>query len=476
MLLKHTLLYLPAQFLGPLIQFLSVIVWTHWLTPGEFGVLMLVTVTHELAFAVTLSGFTLYAVRHIPDAKDRSKRRQFYNTEATMLAVSGVFSVLAALVLLYIILDTPPSMLMVGATVLFFITRSINLHFADRVRADEQFGNYTLLQTIGPVFGFLLGMILMASFEATPRAVIAGYALAQLISVFIILPRAGFSLNFLNPDRQMIKDSIGYGLPLMIGGWLAWFSDHGIRFIVKYGLDVASVGLLSVPWGLGRRSAAFTANLVNAAAFPLAVKKLKEGSRSDAMEQLSINGAMLFGVLAPTIAGIWAINEILVKTLIDVRFQDVTISLLPIAILAGGFRYFRSHYPDQIFLLDGNTENYVRVDIFESISVLILCSIGLWSAGLWGAAFGAMLGVLVGTVVSFTYAIAPGGFKILWTDFARITLACLIMVMVLKLIALPVSVLGLVASILIGAGVYTLVLAPFYYAITKEVLQSNVFK
>ena len=258
MLLKHTILYLPAQFLGPLTQFLSVIVWTHWLSPAEFGVLMLVTVTHELAFAITLSGFTLYAIRHIPDATDAAKRRQFYNTEATMLAISGLVSMIVALVLLYVILDIMPTALMVGATLLFFVTRSVNLHYADRVRADEQFGNYTLLQVLGPVLGFVLGLLFVMNFEATPAAVIAGYALAQLIALTIVLPRAGYSLKFTNPNREMIKGALGYGGPIMLAAWLAWFSDHGIRFIVKYGIDLASVGLMSVPWGLGHRSAAFT--------------------------------------------------------------------------------------------------------------------------------------------------------------------------------------------------------------------------
>ena len=472
MLLKQTILYLPAQLFGPLIQFLSVIVWTHWLSPAEFGVLMLVTVTHELAYAITLSGFTLYAIRHMPDPRDAEQLRQFYNTEATMLAISSLFSILVALVLLYLVLDIMPTLLMVGATLLFFVTRSINLHYSDRVRADAQIVNYTLLQTIGPVFGFALGLFFMASFGASPQVVIAGYALAQLLSIFIVLPRAGYSLNVTNPNRQMIRDSIGYGLPIMLAGWLAWFSDHGIRFIVKYGLDLASVGLLSVPWGLGRRSAAFTANLVNAAAFPLAVKKMKEGSRTEAMEQLSMNGAMLFGVLAPTVAGIWSINELLVKSLIDIRFQEVTMALLPLSVIAGGLRYFRAHYPDQIFLLDGDTRKFLKIDMIESICVLAFCSFGLWAAGLWGAVAGAALGVFVGAVTSFAYAIAAGGFKIPWEHFGRIIMACVAMVLVLKVLNLPVSIGGLVAAIFIGGLVYMLVLAPFYYRETKEVLGS----
>lgn len=472
MLLKHTILYLPAQLLGPLTQFLSVIVWTHWLSPAEFGILMLVTVTHELAFTVTLSGFSLYAVRHIPDQDDAVRRRQFYNTEATMLGGSSLFSMAVALVLLYVVLDTPPSLLMVGATLVFFVSRSFNLHYADRVRADEQIGNYTLLQTVGPVMGFVLGMVFMAFYEASPQVVIAGYALAQIISMLIVLPRTEYSLKMTQPDMKMIKDAMDYGVPIMLSSWLAWFSDHGIRFIVKYGLGMASVGLLSVPWGLGRRSAAFTANLVNAAAFPLAVRKMKEGSRTGAMEQLSMNGAMLFGVLAPTVAGIWAINEVLVKSLIDERFQVVTMALLPISVIAGGLRYFRAHYPDQIFLLDGNTKEFLKIDIIESICVMAFCSFGLWFAGLYGAVVGATLGVFVGMMTSFFYAISAGGFRILWVHFGRIILACLAMVIVLKLIVLPISILGLIASILIGGLVYAIVLAPFYYRETKEVILS----
>ncbi len=468
LLIRHTILYLPAQLLGPLTQFLSVIVWTHWLTPAEFGVLILVTVTHELAFAVTLSGFSLYAVRHIPDKADAAGRRAFYNTEATALAVSSLFSVIVALILLYLVLDIAPGWLMVGGTLLFFITRSINLHLADRVRADEQILNYTLLQMIGPVMGFVLGLIFMASWEATPQAVIAGYALAQSLSILILLPRIGYSLTITRPDRQMIRDAVGYGVPIMLAGWLAWFSDHGIRFIVKYGLGLSAVGLLSVPWGLGRRSAAFTANLVNAAAFPLAVRKMKEGSRTGAMEQLALNGAMLYGVLAPTVVGIWSINELMVKSLIDIRFQEATIALLPLAVLAGGMRYFRAHYPDQIFLLDGTTRKFLRIDVIESVSILVLCSIGLWIGDLWGATAGATLGIFIGTVTSFAYAVASGGFLVMWGHMARISFACLAMALVLGLFSFPVTISGLVISIMVGGTAYVAALVPFYLNELKD--------
>ena len=54
MLLYQTLLYLPAQLLGPAFQLLAAVAWTHFLSPSEYGVLTLVIVTQELVFYLFL--------------------------------------------------------------------------------------------------------------------------------------------------------------------------------------------------------------------------------------------------------------------------------------------------------------------------------------------------------------------------------------------------------------------------------------
>ncbi len=89
-----------------------------------------------------------------------------------------------------------------------------------------------------------------------------------------------------------------------------------------------------------------------------------------------------------------------------------------------------------------------------------------------GAVAGATLGVFVGVVTSFIYAFAAGGFYIMWEHFARIIMACIAMVLALHLLTFPVTIVGLIGAILIGGTVFTLVLAPFYYRESKEVLAS----
>lgn len=61
MLLRHTLLYLPAQFVGPLCQLIAMIVWTHLVDEPTLGVLTLVTATHELLQIGLLAWWSQYA-------------------------------------------------------------------------------------------------------------------------------------------------------------------------------------------------------------------------------------------------------------------------------------------------------------------------------------------------------------------------------------------------------------------------------
>ena len=47
MLIRQTLLYLPAQLLGPLAQLAAIVLWTHWLDPNEFGLFTLAMAMQE---------------------------------------------------------------------------------------------------------------------------------------------------------------------------------------------------------------------------------------------------------------------------------------------------------------------------------------------------------------------------------------------------------------------------------------------
>src|ERR1700675_535202 len=104
MLLRHTLLYLPAQIVGPLFQLIAMIVWTHVVDEHTLGVITLITATHELLQIAFLTWWSQYALRFFGRYQDRGETLGFYRAENAVLLTSVVVqSIIIIAVLLYVI-------------------------------------------------------------------------------------------------------------------------------------------------------------------------------------------------------------------------------------------------------------------------------------------------------------------------------------------------------------------------------------
>ena len=62
---------------------------------------------------------------------------------------------------------------------------------------------------------------------------------------------------------------------------------------------------------------------------------------------MSVGGMLLFALLSPSTAGLAWISSSLVELTIAEPFRLMTITVLPLAMLASAIRNFRVHYPDQ---------------------------------------------------------------------------------------------------------------------------------
>ena len=96
MLFRQTLLYLPAQVLGPVFQFISIVAWTHFLIPTEMGLFALAAAMQELAYVATTVWFTLYTLRyHDPKGGDAARTR-FLDTETLVLIGASLATALVS--------------------------------------------------------------------------------------------------------------------------------------------------------------------------------------------------------------------------------------------------------------------------------------------------------------------------------------------------------------------------------------------
>src|ERR1700726_876725 len=462
MLLRHTLLYLPAQIVGPLFQLIAVIVWTHVVDEHTLGVITLITATHELLQIAFLTWWSQYALRFFGRYQDQGEALRFYRTENAVLLVSvTIQSIIVTAILLLVIAPDASSGLLI-ATVAYVITRTLNLYIGERARVRHHIWVYSIQQIVGPSAGFVVGLVLIRVIGQSAEWPLAGYALAQLVAAVIVLPKIGYGRSFWPLDREIVNHALHYGIPIVIGGALGWVGLNASRFIVNDMLGVAAAGLFAVGYGLGQRAAAVGSLLGTGAAFPLAVKSMEQSGSKVAMRQLADNSALLIAILAPSITGIFMLRAEIVHLLIAAPFQKVTLAVLPLSVLAGSIRALRAHFVDQTFLLHNRTRLMIVVAAIDAIVTVVLSLIFIRYWGLVGAAGATVVAALAAAIVSFAIAFSRFGLTLPLNHLVPIALATTAMAALLRHFPQAPSLIFLAGHIAAGAAVYVALLVLLY--------------
>ena len=471
MLLRQTILYLPAQIVGPLSQVAAAVVWTHWLAPGPYGVLTFLIASQDLVFFLCVSWWTQYTMRYLGGLADEARLR-FVRSEAAVLMFTMVMQALATL-LVFGILREPLEIGLVVSAIVCVLTRSMLTHLGERARTQGCIGVYTFGQAGGVLGAFLIALLAMATITATPEVVLWSYALAQGVTVVAMWRALGLPGSAALPDPAMLRAAFAFGGPLLLAGGLAWLGQNGIRVVVEQLAGAHALGLIAVGWGLGQRLAATLAMLVIAASFPLAVKSLHEGSRPEAYRRMSQSGLVLIGLVLPASIGLCLLAEPLSRLIIAEAFRATTIAILPYAAAAGAVRNIRMHVADPVFLLIERPRINTAINVIESIAVLVACAIGLLGFGLVGAVAGCFVGSAVGAVSGFALAWSLGDFRLPASETFRLVAASA--TMALALIAVPWSGLAfhplphLVLETALGVMVYATALIALFPEMRRDV-------
>jgi O-antigen/teichoic acid export membrane protein len=469
MLLRQTLLYLPAQVLGPIFQLISAFAWTHYLAPGEMGTFALVSAAQELAFAGALLWFSFFTVRYFDTGASASDTARFHATEGAVLIAASAAMVVGLLV---IPLGSGTRLMgpLLWAAIAFVVSRSLVSYLADRVRAEGDTVAYTVLQTAGPVAGFFISLALVQVLPSSAATVLSGYTIAQVASLAFAVWRLPFSWRIQDASWPLVRQAITYGLPLFFGGLLVWFANNGVRFLVEWREGVAGVGLVTVGWALGSRAAQFASMLTTAAAFPLAVRKSRDEGMAAGQLQLINNGVLLLATLAPALAGLCVIGRPLIALIVAEPYREVTTLVLPLALVTGAARAIRVHFANQVFLLHERPIIPTLNDGIDALSTLVLGGLGLWLGGITGCVVGVMIGALIALTTGLILAQRWYAFTFPLGDLCRIGTATGLMALsVWRYGAAPTG-LSLSGAMALGALVYGAVLAVAYPAVATRAL------
>lgn len=392
---RHSLAYLPAQLLGPVLQLAAAIGLTHVQGAAEHGLTMLVFASQELVFLLCLSWWTMYVLRygHRTLAGTRPAAQR-----GAEVAIVGVSSLAQVLLTLGVVAATGPgrSPAFWAAACAFTVTRSLLGLLSERARRDTAIGQYTLVQVAAPAGGVALSAAAAAAHGQVPAEdVLAAFALAQALVGAVVAWRQGLVVRPRAPPPALLRAAARFGLPVVLSNLLSWLGGNGIRWVVHHGAGAAALGLMSVGWGLATRLAGVVAMLVSAAAYPLAVRAMEAGDSAGARRHLAHNAVLLVVLLVPSTLIMAALVQPLSQWLVAPAYQATTVAILPWALLGAAVRNLRLHGWDPIYLLHEAPRAMVVLDAVEAALTVLAAALGLWLGGVSGAVIGTSLAAVV---------------------------------------------------------------------------------
>jgi O-antigen/teichoic acid export membrane protein len=455
MLMRQTLLYLPAQFLAPLIQFATVLVWAHILPTDQVGIATLAVAIQDISFALFYMWWSQFALRHLARFRAGTDLHPFLATEPVALGVSALVQVvvLAPLLGLYFAGSMSPALL--AAMLGYLVTRALNLCLAERARADGKIRLYTIMQVGAPAIGLVAGFAFVHAFGATATSVLAAFALAQGLSLLLALVDSDFARTRPHPYVSMLRQSLSFGVPIMAASLMSVVALNAPRFIVDQTLGLAAAGMFAVAYSLGLRTSSFASMMVTAGAYPLVIKRFEAEGMEAAYAQLRRNTTLLVAVIMPAALGLIAVNASMVKVLLPVEFGSTAMIVLPLAACCGLLRDLRSHSTNQVFLLHGKTRYTSLISFIDLGLALLLSIIGIRIWGVPGAVFGPLAAAVAALVASVSLAVFRFGFRLPMGEMLRVVAAAAAMALLVWLLPDTGNLFILLAEIGLGAALYS---------------------
>lgn len=251
---KHTIIYSTGIFLGKVAGFLLIPVYTHYLTPKDYGILELLDLTGFFIgefFGMGLSESILRYYSSYPEEKDKN----------TIVSTAIIFSFISGTILTIIIFwqsEFLAKAILISDDYAYFICiLAINLFLGSLVgimqstlRAQQRSVFFMTISLTKTAIALFLNICFVAFFQLGVKGILYSTLItSSLIGIYLSVTvlkwnRLSFQLSRLS---QMLK----YGLPFLPNGILMFVFNWSDRYILRIYSDMETIGLYALGYRIG---------------------------------------------------------------------------------------------------------------------------------------------------------------------------------------------------------------------------------
>ena len=449
MLLKNSTIYIVAKVIPGLMAFMALSVYTHLLSPEQYGVYTLIFTAAMFVNATLFNWLPVGMIRFWPGGT---------YSEAVFISTMGVLYRYLALVILLLLVIT---LFIVDAKNYPYVWAGLILlcgfayqKFGLTLKSAQLEPNsYAVMIISYSVLALVFGASL-AYVGWGPLGVLIGVAAGLLIPPLIQTVTVWFQFDRSLYSPELTKKLLIYGMPLAASFLLDQITNVSDRYMLAWLSGEAEAGKYAVGYDLAGNSILMIMNAVNLAAYPMIVKLLDTKGKEAALEYFNTYAVLLLGVSIPAVVGLSLVGPNMVDLVIGEEYKASVTLLLPwvsSAIFCMGAGAFYAHLP---FQLGNNNMGIFKIAAVVAVLNLLLNYWLIPKLGMQGAAIATLLSFMVSLTlgVIFGRRVFPIPFPA--KDVAKIIGASVAMGLCLFLLKDLRGWLWLVAQLSSGLGVF----------------------
>jgi len=425
MLFRHSSIYLLAKIIPGLIALAALSLYTHLLSPAEYGIYTLITSAAALFHSIVYNWINAGTMRFWAN-----KKYNYITFTSTLFSTYIKISLALFVVTILIIvinawvgnLETKwiiATYFLLLAVAAYTTTQNI---YTVELKPDYFAYMGISYSVLSLIFGGLFAYIGLSS-----TGVVAGVTLGTIIPVIFVFKEIWLPYKKTEISQELTKKIMVYGLPFASIALLEEVTKVSDRFMLSWLQGPSQAGLYTVGYDLSGYSILMIMTAINLASYPVIIKLLETEGKKAAMDYFREYSILLIGISIPAVVGLNLIGGDLVYLLIDKEFQDSVILLLPWITLAVLTMGLQASYFDIAFQLSHRLDVVVKITIVVAIVNFILNYWLIPIMGINGAAIATLssfaLGSLLSAIIGRRYFTLPYPIK----DFVKILVSSFVM-------------------------------------------------
>ncbi|UCC80211.1 MAG: flippase [Candidatus Zixiibacteriota bacterium] len=251
---RHSVIYVAGTILSRAISFILLPIYTRYLTPSDYGVVGLISMTCDviamiIGVGITAAVLRFYSEKESPEEKKRVISTALIGGSAFFIIVFGLTSFFSKSFSILIFGEATYTYYMQIAfiTMIFYAFIEVPLAF---LRADARSVEFVIINLVKLIIQFSLNVWFIVFLGYGVLGILYSSLISfVLISIYLLastVKECGFGFS-----RSIFRELLQYGYPLILadlGAFVLTFSD---RYFLRAYQNLTEVGLYSLGYKLG---------------------------------------------------------------------------------------------------------------------------------------------------------------------------------------------------------------------------------